>query len=105
MRFVPPESNDLIIGMSLAELFLFIMLVTWWSTALPATAGGISPTIEIAQLNSRVHDLEGENVTLRTQLKDLQTHTEALRIALGVDPSTPLTGDKVRQIIQEARRG
>jgi hypothetical protein len=79
-----PENNasDLVIGMTLAELFLFVLLVTWWSISVPVKAGGISPTITIANLQSENQTLKQENGQLRAQVKDLENRVEALRLML-----------------------
>jgi len=60
MRLPFRDTSELVVGMTLAEIFLFVLFVVWWSNASASDSTGprVSPTIVIANLISKVRTLE-----------------------------------------------
>jgi hypothetical protein len=61
MKFSKPERTDLVINMTLAEIFLLLLFVAWYGT----TDHTVKP---FAELQEKLARFEKENDTLRTQL-------------------------------------
>lgn len=93
IRFTKPERTDLVISMTLAEIFLLIMFIIWY---------GYSPILgmpdENALLKAQLNRLQNENDKFSKELKQAQNEIADLKKRLnwwrdwtGLDnpPSTP----------------
>ncbi|SRR6266568_1464295 len=83
------DSRDLVMSMTLAEIFILLVLVLWWGSALEAQGDG-SPTVAIAVLNGQLADLRAEHDKLRAdrdranrELEEALGRLEAVRAMLG----------------------
>lgn len=108
-----PGRTDFVIGMTLAEVFLLLLFIVWWGTAIESEPGGVDPTVTIANLKAEVERLRGEVSGLRSEVANLQrtlrekeNTIKALQIMLGClggtvdDCKRGLDG-----IVADARRG
>lgn len=73
MPFTKPERTDLVINMTLAEIFLLLLFLVWyWHT--PIMGPG-----EIARLKEQVKRLESENNTLKQNLREAMDEISGLK--------------------------
>jgi hypothetical protein len=74
--------------MTLAEVFLFVLFVVWWSNAADVEeASGVS--VDTANLNSRIHELEGEVAKLSAENNQFKEIVEMFRQLLNPVEVTP----------------
>lgn len=74
MPFSKPERTDLVINMTLAEIFLLLLFVVWYGhTSI------IGPPDELARLKEQVARLEKENQTLTNDLRDARNQISDLK--------------------------
>lgn len=73
MPFTKPERTDLVINMTLAEIFLLLLFVVWYGHT-PIMGPG-----EIARLKEQVDRLEKENQTLKNNLRDAKDEISDLK--------------------------
>lgn len=104
MRFARPERTDLVISMTLAEIFLLVMFVIWsgYSTILG------NPD-ERALIKEQLNRLQNENEKLSKELKqakntidDLQKRLDIWRNLTGFDD--PPSSTKFQEWVKEACR-
>jgi hypothetical protein len=83
--------TDLVIGMTLAEIFLLILFVIWWGTDLPSSAVGQEPvTVQLRviqaerdRLAAALTEIKSNVSSLQANLADREARLEALRAMLG----------------------
>jgi len=73
MPFTKPERTDLVINMTLAEIFLLLLFVVWYGHT-PIMGPG-----EIARLKEQVDRLEKENQYLKNNLRDAREEISDLK--------------------------
>ncbi|MBI4428095.1 MAG: hypothetical protein HY562_03140 [Ignavibacteriales bacterium] len=74
MPFSKPERTDLVINMTLAEIFLLLLFVVWYGyTPIIDTPG------EIARLKEQLARLENENQSLKNDLRDVRNEISDLK--------------------------
>lgn len=76
------DTSELVVGMTLAEIFLFVLFVVWWSNTATTVEGGAPPTPTIDELQSEIQILKGQVAQLSKENQDFKTTIEALRAML-----------------------
>jgi hypothetical protein len=56
MNELAPHKNDLVIGMTLAEVFLLLLIVGWYGSRLEAEAEGVKPGTPAEVLQKQLHE-------------------------------------------------
>lgn len=113
MSFLRQGRSDLVIGMTLAEVFLLLLFVVWWGAAIESEPGGVDPTVTIAnlqaqvkELNAKISSLQGEVAGLKESLREKENTIKALQIMLNcVDGTVDDCRRGLDGINTDARRG
>lgn len=91
------DSRDLVMSMTLAEIFLLLVLVLWWGSTLEAQGDGVvPPTVEIevlkgqlAGLRADLHDLRTDRDRVNRALAETRERLETVRAMLGARDTSP----------------
>src|SRR5205814_5535284 len=79
-----PQTSNLVLSMTLAEIFLLLLFVVWWGTSLEATpAGTVPPTVEVEILKAENSRLKAAVVRLEAKTREQSDTIEALRLMVG----------------------
>jgi hypothetical protein len=99
--------SDIVIGMTLAEVFLLILFVVWLSTAIDVSSdGNPEAPIDPEALRATVAKLQERLRSLERDKEDLRARVEALRDMLDAhDITDEALREALQRRIQEAKRG
>lgn len=102
MRTPWPRSGELVISMTIAEIFLLLLFTAWYATAEPPPNG--PPTI--ALLKAEIAKLKEENKALNAKIAELEKRLEFARQLIGARDTTPQAmGEAFGDKISAAKRG
>lgn len=108
----PFRRQDLIIGMSLAEIFLLLLLIVWWSSRLETDAAGgatvenINLKAENQRLTKRVTELETALNVAQARIKEVEDILEFVRNMVQASSATKeKLEDAYKKRLQDAKRG
>jgi hypothetical protein len=106
MRPRDTSRDNLVMSMTLAELFLLLLFVVWSSSHLPAKDEKNRP-VAVAELQKRIRDLQQTVDQLHKENEDLRLDNDLLKRKFGIDPgvSGPGLPKAADDALLTARRG
>ena len=97
--------DNLVLSMTLAEIFLLLLFVVWWSSQVPFVVDG--QTLTSVQMQERNKELKAKVDTLTTDNARLGKELGVLKrlLAIGDNVPQPRVSCAVQEALDAARRG